>query len=102
MYALTTEHIEEFATLRALGASDGDLHVIVITQSLICGIIGCTAGLIAVEPFVSLARANITWVSVPPWMYALIPLIVFVLCIAAARIAVRPALTVDPGRVFRV
>jgi putative ABC transport system permease protein len=101
MYALTTENIEEFATLRALGASDRDLYSIVLAQSLICGVVGCTSGLIAVGPFVALARSNITWVSVPAWMYGLIPILVLTLCICAARIAVKPAMLIEPGRVFR-
>jgi putative ABC transport system permease protein len=101
MYAVTTENIEEFATLRALGASDADIRSIVLTQSLICGFIGGTVGLLFVEPFTSLARATITWATVPSWMYVLIPMLILILCIGAAHIAARPALTVDPGRVFR-
>jgi putative ABC transport system permease protein len=101
MYALTAENIEEFATLRALGASDSDLQSIVLTQSLISGIIGCTAGLIMVQPFADLVRGYITWISVPYWMYGLVPFLVLLLCVAAARIAIGPALRIDPGRVFR-
>jgi putative ABC transport system permease protein len=101
MYALTTENIEEFATLRALGASDADVLSIVLIQSLICGFIGGAVGLVFVEPFTGLARTSITWLIVPYWMYALIPLLILILCIGAAQIAVRPALAVDPGRVFR-
>jgi putative ABC transport system permease protein len=101
MYALTAENIEEFATLRTFGASDADIRSIVMTQSLICGTIGGSAGLVLVKPFTDLARSSITWMFVPSWMYALIPVLVLLLCIGAALIAVRPALTIDPGRVFR-
>jgi putative ABC transport system permease protein len=101
MYALTAENIEEFATLRAFGASNSDIRSIVVTQSLICGAIGGTAGLILVKPFVAFARGSITWIFVPVWMYLLIPLLVLLLCISAAFIAVRPALAIDPARVFR-
>ena len=100
MYALTAENIEEFVTLRAIGASNADIRSIVLTQSLICGLIGCSSGLAVVGPFINVARTNITWAVVPTWMYALIPILVIVLCIAATAIAVRPALVVDPGRVF--
>jgi putative ABC transport system permease protein len=101
MYAITSENIEEFVTLRALGASSADIRSIVLIQALISGVIGCFAGLIVVEPFAELAQASITWISVPYWIYGLIPLLVFILCVFASRIAVRPALMVDPGRVFR-
>jgi putative ABC transport system permease protein len=100
MYALTAENIEEYATLRAFGASNSDVRSIVMTQSLICGVIAGVAGLIPVKPFAELIR-SITWIFVPVWMYVLIPLLVLLLCIGAAFIAVRPALAIDPGRVFR-
>jgi putative ABC transport system permease protein len=101
MYALTTENIEEFATLRAIGASNTDIRSIVLMQSLISGTIGCVMGLAAVGPFVALARSNISWVLVPAWIYVLIPIVIFFLCLLATNIAVRPALTIDPARVFR-
>jgi putative ABC transport system permease protein len=101
MYALTAENIEEFATLRTFGASDADIRSIVMTQSLICGLIGGSAGLVVVKPFAGLVRTSITWIFVPGWMYVLIPALVLLLCIGAALIAVRPALSIDPARVFR-
>jgi putative ABC transport system permease protein len=101
IYALTAEKIEEFALLRSMGAEDADVHFIVLAQSIICGGIGGLAGLSLVRPFAELVRTTVTWMVVPPWMYVLVSGLVALLCVAAARIAVRPALSADPGRVLR-
>jgi putative ABC transport system permease protein len=101
IYAVTVEYLEEFATLRAMGASDGFVRRIVLVQSLICGLLGLTAGLVAVEPFAGLARSVVTWALVPWWMYPAVLAVVLLLCLLAALVAARPALRVDPGKVFR-
>lgn len=101
IYAVTVEYLEEFATLRAMGASDGFVRRIVLAQSLICGLLGLAAGLVAVEPFAGFARSVVTWALVPWWMYPTVLAVVLLLCLLAALVAARPALRVDPGKVFR-
>lgn len=101
IYSLTAEAVEEYATLRAMGAADSYITAIVRMQSLACGAAGGAIGLLLVWPFENLARKLVTWIDVPPWMYVLVTLALCVMCLGAARIGVQPALTVDPGRVFR-
>lgn len=101
IYALTSENLEEFATLKSMGASDANVFSIVLTQSLTCGVIGGAIGLLLVGPFAVLARKIVTWIAVPPWMYVVVAALVVLLCTVAAMVAARPALSVNPGRVFR-
>lgn len=101
IYSLTSENVEEFATMKALGASNGFVRFIVLAQSLICGVVGGLAGLALVQPFTSVARHIVTWIAVPPWMYLMVLGAMIVLCILAALFAARPALGAEPGRVFR-
>jgi putative ABC transport system permease protein len=101
IYSLTSEGIEEYATLRAMGASDRYIWLIVLTQSLLCGAVGGAVGLLMVRPFEHAARFMVTWIDVPNWMFGVVGLAIALLCMAASAIAVRPAITVDPGRVFR-
>lgn len=101
IYSITAENLEEFATLKAMGASNSDVRTVVLVQSLVCGVIGGVAGLALVGPFVAMIRPVVTWVIVPPWIYGVVALVLMILCVAAALIAARPAVTVDPGRVFR-
>jgi putative ABC transport system permease protein len=101
IFSITAENVEEYATMKAMGASNLDVHFVVLVQSLVCGICGGVLGLLLVEPYVSAARSIVTWLAVPYWMYPFVGLALLVLCVLASLIAVRPAINVDPGRVFR-
>jgi putative ABC transport system permease protein len=101
IYSITAENIEEYATMKAMGASTGDVQTVVLIQSLLCGVIGGFFGLVIVAPFAALLRFMVTWLSVPYWMYFVVAGALALLCILASLIAARPAVRVDPGRVFR-
>jgi putative ABC transport system permease protein len=101
IYSITTENIEEYATMKAMGATDGDVRSVVLTQSLICGVLGGIAGLLLVEPAAAVLRGLVAWLVVPYWMYFAVSAALALLCVLASLIAARPAVTVDPGRVFR-
>jgi putative ABC transport system permease protein len=101
IYASTMENIEEYATLKALGASQGFVARIVLSQALICGVVGSILGLVIVAPGLSYAKTLIPWVYTPWWLPfgMLVPSLT--MCALAAIVSVRSALTVEPGRVFR-
>jgi putative ABC transport system permease protein len=101
IYSITAENIEEYATLKAMGASNGDIRAVVLIQSLTCGVVGGLVGLILVRPFAALIRPIVTWITVPMFIYVMVALALAGLCVLASFIAARPAITVDPGRVFR-
>ncbi len=101
IYATTMEHIEEYATLKALGASRWFVYRIVLTQSLVSGIFGSLLGVALVFPAVELARGGIAWIQTP-WQlpFAMIA-VSLMMCALAAVVSIRKAVSVEPGRVFR-
>jgi putative ABC transport system permease protein len=101
IYSITAENIEEYATMKAMGASNGDVRRVVLVQSLICGVLGGIVGLLLVEPYAEASRAIVTWMAVPYWMYLVTAVLLALMCVLASLIAARPAVRVDPGRVFR-
>src|SRR5579885_1168377 len=102
IYATTMENIEEFATLKALGANRWFIMRVVLTQALFCGLIGCGIGLAATGPFVSAIRNSIPWVFTPWWLVALTIPPGLLMCGLASVASIRTALRVEPARVFRV
>jgi putative ABC transport system permease protein len=86
IYSITAENIEEYATMKAMGASNGDVQTVVLIQSLLCGIIGGFFGLAIVGPFAALLRFMVTWLSVPYWMYFVVAGALALLCILASLI----------------
>ena len=101
IYSQTVESVEEYATMKAMGASNQYVVSIVLAQSLICGAIGAFIGLALVGPFAALARGIVQWVVVPGWIYVLVVIAVALLCVIAAIIGSRPAVSIEPARVFR-
>lgn len=101
VYATTMENIEEFATLKALGASHGFIIRIVVTQALISALAGCAVGMAISIPVTSMAREFIAWVYTPWQLFLLLTAATLLLAALASMTAVRAALGVEPGRVFR-
>jgi putative ABC transport system permease protein len=101
IYANTLENIEEYATLKALGASQAFVARIVLTQALICGAVGSFLGLLAVVPSVGYAKSLISWIYAPWWLPLVMVVPGLLMCSFASIVSVRSALTVEPGRVFR-
>src|SRR5205085_10117277 len=42
LYSSTKDHLNEFATLRAIGASGGYIHMVIVSQALLSAAIGFT------------------------------------------------------------
>lgn len=101
IYANTMENIEEYATLKALGASRGFVARIVLAQALICGVIGSILGLLVVLPSISYAKSLISWIYAPWWLPVAMVAPSLAMCSLASIVSVRSALAVEPGRVFR-
>jgi putative ABC transport system permease protein len=100
LYSSTKDHINEFATLRAIGSSGIYIHKVIICQALISAIIGfCLAaamGLLAVA-----ATAN---TSLPIVMTPTLTLVLFFLtlamCVVSAIAAILQVTRIDPVMVF--
>lgn len=101
IYANTMENIEEYATLKALGASSGFVARILVMQSLICGTAGSILGLFAVTPAMWCAMSLIPWIHTPWWLPMTAIVLSLFMSSLAAIASVRTSLAIDPGRVFR-
>ncbi|HEY7666451.1 MAG TPA: ABC transporter permease [Xanthobacteraceae bacterium] len=100
LYSSTKDHINEFATLRAMGSSRGYIHKVIICQALINAVIGfCLAaglGLIVVA-----ATAN---TALPIVMTPLLSVVLFaltvIMCVISAIAAIVQVTRIDPATVF--
>ena len=101
VYANTMENIDEYATLKALGAPQTFVARVVLVQALICGVLGSALGLLVVVPSIGYAKSLIPWIYAPWWLPGLMVVPSLAMCSLASIASVRSALTVEPGRVFR-
>jgi putative ABC transport system permease protein len=101
LYAATVERLSEYATLRAIGASNGYLGAIVLKQSLIAGALGCCIGLVLDAVLVrAAAESNVSLVL--PWpLAAAIALTTLVMCAGASAVAIDKIRRAEPTMVFR-
>jgi putative ABC transport system permease protein len=101
IYATTMENIEEFATLKAIGASRGYIRRVVLVQALASGIVGSLVGLAATYPATLAIRGTIAWIYTPLWLPVVMIGMGLAMCSLASIISIRKALSVEPAKVFR-
>ena len=101
IYATTMENLEEFATLKALGASRWTVQRTVLFQALTSGAVGAVLGLALTFPAVGITRTSIPWIYTPLWLPSCMIGVSLLMCLLASIVSIRRAVSIDPGRVFR-
>lgn len=101
LYALVLDRIEEFATLKAIGAPESKVYRILFLQALLIAAIGATAGaalVVAIQHFGSTPKAPIVITSP---MYLATTVLVIVMCLASALLPYARVRKVDPLTVLQ-
>lgn len=102
IYANTMEHIKEFGTLKALGARNIDIYIVIFTQTTISAIIGYVLGsIIILFSWDAIERAGVS-LYLSPVLFILIFLIVLLTCLLSGYFSVRKVRKLDPAMVFRI
>jgi len=101
IYASTMEHIEEFATLKALGARSRFIIGVITWQALAGGVAGYILGVAISGPVIRQARSVIPWLVQQHWLPAAIFPVTLAICVVASLLSIQAALAVEPARVFR-
>jgi putative ABC transport system permease protein len=102
VYATTMEHIEEYATLRALGASSGFMIGVILWQALATGLAGYALGAGVSGTVLDRIKTVIPWLASQSSLRTAILPLTLALCCIASVLSIRAALAAEPGRVFRV
>jgi putative ABC transport system permease protein len=101
IYATTLENIEEFATLKAMGATRRYVQRVVVAQALLSGLIGSLLGIAATVPLVAVIAGAIPWIVTPAALPVGVIGASLAMCGLASMASVRKAVAVDPAKVFR-
>lgn len=102
LYASTKDHLNEFATLRALGASASYIHAVILIQALLSAVLGYAAGmLLAMLAIYRLSvRVPTLTIVMTPKIAAYLFALTVGMCIFAAITAIRKVTRIDPAGVF--
>ena len=101
IYSATIEHLREFGTLKAIGATNRDVYGIILKQALINAGLGYLAGLAITLLVVHSSGVTGLVLVVPPALMAGVLALTVAMCVTASMVSVRKALRVDPLVVFR-
>ena len=100
LYSSTKDHLNEFATLRAIGSSGKYIHKVIIFQALLSALIGfviaATIGWIVVIATADTALP----VVITPLMTAILLVLTVAMCVISAIAAIMKVMRIDPAMVF--
>jgi len=100
LYSSTKDHLNEFATLRAVGASGMYIYKIIIIQALLSAIIGfCIAAGIGLTVVNATAESALPIIMTPGMSVGLF-LLTVVMCVLSAISAIVQVMRIDPAVVF--
>ena len=100
LYSSTKDHLNEFATLRALGSSSGYIHKVILTQAGLSAVVGYVLGMIIALLIVLASQGSaLPIVMTPGLAFGLFALTLF-MCAISALSAIVKVTKIDPATVF--
>lgn len=101
VYASTMEHLREFGTLKAIGATNLDLYKIIVHQALINACFGFAFGFGITLGAKGLYEAAGVNMVLPVGLKVFMFFLTILMCLTSSIISIRKATTIDPVIVFR-
>jgi putative ABC transport system permease protein len=101
-YLFTVENIRQYGALKAMGASNWTILLMVLSQGLQVGVVGYGLGVGLAAIFGWVVRGASRLAFFMPWqVLAITAAAVFVIVLVASLLSIRRVLIVDPAIVFR-
>ena len=101
IYSSTIDHLREFATLKAMGATNRVIHGVIVHQALISAVLGYAIGISIAVAICKLSADTHLAILLPPEFAAGIFGLTVAMCSSAAVLSIRKATTIDPAVVFK-
>jgi putative ABC transport system permease protein len=101
IYATTMDHLREYGTLKAMGATNGYLYRVIVQQAVISAVVGYALAMV-VSAFVVNGSAKGGAAILLPWPMAVGMLgLTIVMCTGAAIVSINKVTRLDPAVVFK-
>lgn len=101
IYAATVDHIREFGTLKAMGASNGYIIRVILEQAAISACIGYALGIAIAYGAVWSSTGGGAAIVLPWPVAAGLFLLTLAMCVGAALVSINKVTRIDPALVFR-
>jgi putative ABC transport system permease protein len=101
MFSAVLDNLREFGTLKAIGCRNGDLTILVFSQSLVYAAIGSLIGLGLVTRVADGIRSAKLVPIIPQPVYWIVPPLMLGICLVASGLALSRIRKLEPAMVFR-
>jgi putative ABC transport system permease protein len=101
IYATTVDHLREYATLKAMGATNGYLYKVIVQQAVISALIGYGLGIAIAAFVVRGSKDGGAAIMLPPGLAGGMLGLTLVMCVSAAMVSIRKVTRLDPAQVFK-
>jgi putative ABC transport system permease protein len=101
LYASTIDHLNEYATLRAMGSANAFLYRIIIQQAIMSAIAGYVIGLAISLGIERLSQSGVTVILVTMEFAVVLLGVTVLMCVLAAITSIRKVTRVEPAMVFK-
>ena len=96
-----TQHLPQYATLKAMGYRDSDLFWVVIQESIILSLVGFFPGMaLSVVLYRFAAKATLLPLRMPFDRVATVYALTLVMCMISGALAMRKLRRADPAEIF--
>ena len=101
IYASTVDHLREFGTLKAIGASNRYLYSVIVKQAALSAVMGYAMGMCISYGIVYVTRDAGAAILVPWQMAVCMFLLTVGMCICASLVSISKVTSIDPAVVFK-
>jgi putative ABC transport system permease protein len=101
IYSATMDHIREYGTLKAMGATNGYLYRVLIEQAIWSAVLGYGLAMIVAHFIVQGSEKGGAVILMPPAMQIGMLFLAIFMCVAAALVSINKVTRIDPAMVFR-
>lgn len=101
IYATTMDHIREYGTLKAMGAGNGYIYRVIVTQAAISAVLGYAIAMVISIFIVHASQSGGAAIQLPWPMAVGIFFLSLLMCITAAVVSINEVTHLDPAMVFK-
>jgi len=101
IYAATMDHIREYGTLKAMGATNSYLYRVLIEQAVWSGTLGYGLALVIAHFIAESSEKRGALILVPLSMKIGMLFLAVAMCITAAMVSINKVTKLDPAMVFK-
>jgi putative ABC transport system permease protein len=101
LYSSTKDHLNEFATLRAIGSSNLYIHKVIVWQALLSAVIGFTLAAALSLVIVMFTAHTALPILMTPLLTSALFMLTVVMCVISAMAAIVQVMRIEPARVFK-